>query len=305
MPLPKVRMFGDWDDPPERLLERLKSQTVEFDHNVYDGVEFVTDDSYDVAIVFNYLQQDQRLLTPPERSFGLVLEPPEISDWMHPLRLRKWSHGLIGDYYSFANISGYKYAPCLGFATAKPWVLGYSPSEKDDICSETSRNRACMIASNKVYTPYHQKRRAILDALLATDWNIDFYGRGMEKNEDGRVKGEIYPMGKAPTLDLYPFCIDFENSPHGVLTDKYFDPILRNTVPITNASCLLEYGVEGSYEYVDFSESVDSILERIEDILGVVDVSCYDEPLMEARRELLQGRMSLANWIVERVRCVS
>lgn len=293
----RVRMFGDWDDKSQALIDRLIAQTPDMIGNCYKDVEFVADGTYEYAIVFNYPTTDL-IHTPPERTIGLVLEPPEISDWMHTQAVKDRGHRMVGRYFSFADVPEYEYAPCLGFTTTGPWILGELPSEKNDDL------RAVMVASTKTYTPYHLKRRQILDALLAEKAlkEMAFYGRGMEKcPTDFRVKGEMLPMQKHIVIEKYAFCIDFENSPLGVVTDKFFDPILRNTIPITNAKALLEYGTPGSFEYVDFDDSVDAIVKQIKEIISQRDLTCYDKPLLAARRQILQGDMCLAKWITERV----
>lgn len=300
----RVKMFNDWEDPPQVLLDRLKAQTPEInDDNTYGDIEFVVDNTYDYAMVFNYPKHE--LITPPERTIGLILEPPEICEWMHPTDVRERGHRAVGRYFSFAKVPEYEWAPCIGFATTKPWILGLLPSEKlKDVITRTSsaERNVVMIASNKTYTPYHLKRRELLEAMMNSKIDVDFYGRGMHKNPvDFRVKGEILPQNKHIVIEKYPFCIDFENSPLGVLTDKFFDPVLRGTIPITNASVLLDHGVKGSYEYIDFELPTSQIIQRIREIISQKDLTCYDAPILAARKEILQGRMCLAKWIEEKV----
>jgi len=288
--MPRVRMFCDWDNTSTELIERLVAQTSGMHGHSLGGYDFVDDDTYDHAVLFNYPQVN--LHTAPNMNIGLVLEPPEISSWMHPGPMRSAAMAQASRYFSFAKEKGMAWAPGLGFATV-PHNYHYSdPSAKG--------NKACMIVSNKLMTDYHAKRQQIFHALLDSDLPIDFYGRGMESSDDPRVKGEIAPMAKAYILSSYSFCIDFENSPHGALTDKFFDPIICGTVPVTNATMLRRHGIKGSYELVDFKLTNSTIKDKIGSILAK-DITQYDGPVAKARSELMLGSWCLARWITGRL----
>lgn len=288
--MPKVRMFCDWDNTSLELIDRLLAQTSGMHGHFLGGYEFVDDNTYDHAVLFNYPQV--KLNTSPNMNIGLVLEPPEISSWMHSEPIRQAARVQVSRYFSFAKEKGIAWAPGLGFATV-PHNYHYSdPSSK--------KNKACMIVSNKLMTDYHAKRQQIFHALLDSDLPINFYGRGMAKSDDPRVIGEIAPMAKAYILSSYNFCIDFENSPHGVLTDKFFDPIMCGTVPITNATMLKRHGIKDSYELIDFKQANSTIVNKIESILNK-EVSRYDGPVARARSEIMFGSWCLARWITNRL----
>lgn len=288
--MPRVRMFCDWDNTSEELIDRLKAQTAGMHGNSLAGYDFVADDNYDHAVLFNYPAASVH--TEAKKNIGLVLEPPEISSWMHPEPVRNHAKLLASRYYSFAKEKGLNWAPGLGFATV-PHNYQYSkPSDKS--------NKACMIVSNKLMTDFHAKRQQVFHELLESDLPIDFYGRGMSQSDDPRVKGEIAPMAKAYILSSYSFCIDFENSPHGALTDKFFDPIICGTVPITNATMLRRHGIKGSYELVDFKLTNSNIKTKIASILEN-DITQYDGPVAKARSELMLGSWCLARWITNRL----
>lgn len=288
--MPRVRMFCDWDNTSAQLIDRLAAQTSGMHGNSLGGYEFVDDDTYDHAVLFNYPQVSLR--SAPNMNIGLVLEPPEISSWMHPEHMRQNAMAQASRYFSFAKEKSIAWAPGLGFATV-PHDYPYSaPSEK--------KNKACMIVSNKLMTDYHVKRHQIFQTLLESDLPIDFYGRGMEIGSDPRIMGEIAPMAKAYVLSSYSFCIDFENSPHGALTDKFFDPIICGTVPITNATMLRRHGIKGSYELVDFKLVNSTIKDKIATILDK-DITQYDGPVAKARSELMLGSQCLARWITSRL----
>lgn len=259
----RVRMFCDWDNDSRQLIERLRSQTGLIGDR-YRDILFVDDDDYDVAIGFNYVQANKM-------KARLILEPPEI----YPPRIID-----DVDTYSFVDTGGvHKTIYGLGFATAP---LGEYPRWAD------RPKYMMMICSNKTYTPYHLKRLDVRHALIEIGLKIDFYGRGM-----GR---EIPSMSKHTVLPQYKFCIDFENSVNAV-TDKYFDPIICGTVPISNA-LFIKHVMPSSLEYVDFELNYNQIVNRIVDIYNNPD-DFYN--LGHAQYEFLQGRLCLAKWIYERV----
>lgn len=259
----RVRMFCDWDNDSRQLIERLKTQTFEFVGDIYRDIMF-TDGDYDVAIGFNYVQADRM-------KARLVLEPPEI-----------YVPQEVDDVptYSFVETGLHQTAYGLGFATAP----------RMEYPSRNNRpHYMMMICSNKTYTPFHHKRLEVREALMRSSMKIDFYGRGMGT--------PIPPMSKHKVLPQYNFCIDFENSINAV-TDKYFDPVICNTIPITNSPILAELAPM-SCEIVDFNGSVSDIVDQIQEIYDSQSTLKY--MISIGRTEIYAGKMSLAKWIYERV----
>ncbi len=272
----KVRMFCDWDNTSQELIDRLKAQTVRFDGDTYRDIEFTAGDDYDFAIVFNYPEDDYGV--PQANIICLVLEPPEI----YPIATPKGFK-----IYSFAN-DAHEPAYGIGFATV-PADQTYS----------YERKKLAMICSNKVLTEYHLKRQEIFRALLDSDIDMDFYGRGMG-GSDPRIKGQIAPMGKHYVLPKYDFVIDFENSPRNVVTDKFFDPILCGTVPVTNSKWLNQNYAK-SCVYLDFELPTDQIVTKIRTIVDEYKADDYFPGLKKAQRAITSGEMSLADWICDRI----
>lgn len=270
----KVRMFCDWDNSSRDLIERLKQQTVGFEGDVYYDIEFVDDDSYDFAVIFNHPKHN--LKVPPDQAVCLILEPPEI---YHPQT--------FSDYkvYCFVDDGINDTALGLGFATAP---IGQYTKLED------RPHRMMMICSDKLFTKYHHIRRSVLEALLKTDLDIHFYGRNID-GSDPRIKGTIAPFGKHMVLPQYQYCIDFENFPNAI-TDKYYDPIICGTIPITN-SWATHALASNSVELVDFDWSIDKIIEEIQRIKEEGDPT--NMQIVRAQHEITQGNMCLAKWIRE------
>ena len=281
-------MFCDWDNDSAQLIDRLKKQTDDFVGLDYKGMNFVTGDEYDHAICFNFPVYD--LTSPAKNNVALILEPPELLGSMfREASKRKYDN--VRQIYSFAAD---KFEPAYGIGFATVEDIPYPKLLKKP-------KKICMIASNKLMTPYHQKRQQIMRALLETDLPIDFYGRGLE-GDDKRIKGEIASMRKYEILAQYKMCIDFENSPHCAVTDKFFDPVLCNTIPISNAAVLHTLVDQDAFFYINFDYSIDDIVEEIADICDFEPDVDNEIALWHTRKEIRSGSMSLAEWIFERVK---
>lgn len=284
----RVRMFCDWDNDPESLRDRLIEQTDDFHGYDYKNLNFVIDDSYTHAICFNFPTYE--LVSPAQNNVALILEPPELVKSMFSAQ-HKAKYTNVRKIYSFAA-DVYEEAFGIGFATVKD-------QEYPKLLEKPKK--ICMITSNKLMTPWHKKRQQVRDALLETDLEIDFYGRGLTGN-DPRIKGEIPPMRKHEILSQYQLCIDFENSPHCAVTDKFFDPVLCNTMPVSNAAILHSLVDQDSFFYVNFDYSINDIIDDIADICEFEPGFDNEIALWQARKEIRSGSLSLAEWIYERVK---
>jgi hypothetical protein len=290
----RVRLFSDWEDS-YTLTWRLAHQTTGMSfcggsatkvYATFKDIEFVWDESYTHAVVFNFPTMD--LKSPKNNNVALLLEPPEIIDTMFAdLKSRQYDN--VREIFSFVPDRGYSAAPGLGYATASGHQKYPSLLDK--------RKKLCMIVSDKLMTPWHQRRQSIKEALLASKIDMDFYGRNL-KGKDSRIKGEIPSMCKADVIQDYEFVMDLENS-HGAVTDKYFDPILCNSIPVTNAK-ILDLLAPSSFVYIDFNKTNDQI---VADVAAILDKKplYWVEPVAVAKNEIMNGSMSLAHWIWDQV----
>lgn len=285
----RVRLFSDWADS-ETLANHVVGRSVSFNANWYQfgEAEFVWGDEYDYAVVFNFAIDQLPTTFPYDRTIGLILEPVEILDVMYQ-GWRGFDPSPYAAYYSFTPLEGYRTALGIGLPQGSPFP---EPPAWGD------RKLACMIASNKVYTPFQVHRRKVMAALLSTDIEIDFYGRGMPALDDERVKGEIAPGGKDPILDQYKYVIDFENSPYA-LTDKFFDPVLRGAVPITNSLAVGDLGLRNGCHWVKFDKNPVDIAKTV---AWFLKPHMGDKPSSELQFEVASGKLCLANWIDQKIR---
>lgn len=289
----RVRMFCDWDDDAaamyRKMLQRTDGMTANF---TYKDMQFVTDDSYDVAIIFNFPVHE--LVVPPNKAIAILMEPPEIVDVLYSGN-KGVQYNNVSAIYSFAKDPNLTTEPAYGIGFTTVLDLPYKELMQKP-------KKMCMIVSNKLMTPFHHRRHEILRALLDTNLDIDFYGRNMMTGSDPRMKGTIAPMRKWEVLNEYQFCIDFENSPYGAITDKFFDPVLCNTVPISNADILLEVAPKGCFEHLPFEWDTSRMVHRVKEILEQPDISHYVEPLKLAKQAIRSGNMSTVEWVYQKAK---
>ena len=100
-----------------------------------------------------------------------------------------------------------------------------------------NRKKLCLIVSSisrpnnpKWKTHNYQRRHNFVKRLLNSDLEFDFYGRGWNIS-DPRYKGSI--DNKHETLRNYEYSIAIENvCENNYVSEKFFDCILNNTVPL-------------------------------------------------------------------------
>jgi hypothetical protein len=284
----KVRLFSDWADS-KTLAEHVYGRSVSLNARrfAFGDVQFEWGEDYDYAVVFNFAIDQVRRDLPADRIIGLVLEPQEILDVMYQ-GWQGFDTTLAGSYYCFTPLDGYLTALGIGLPQGSPFP---NPPAWHD------RKLACMIASNKTYTPNQVLRRSVMAYLMNTDLEIDFYGRGMPALDDERVKGEIPSGEKDAVLDQYKYVIDFENT-DWALTDKFFDPVLRGAVPITNSLVPGELGIGDGHHWVSFKKDPQDIARTVSWFLKP---GMGREPSDRLQSEVQSGRLCLANWIDEKV----
>lgn len=287
-----VGLYCGWDEQFPDLLSRLRRATPNLYGHTYKTLRFVPPECpHTHALVLNAVSA---LQCPLENTWVVVFEPPEILGDNHP-----WldsNHPQNGAHiYSFCEGSQHPVAPALGLVQARIAPPTLTPSVKP--------LRMSMICSDKTVTPYQVKRRDVLRALLDTDIRIMFYGRNMLQTNDERMQGELPVQDKDMGLRPYVFCIDFENSPRDVLTDKFLDPLLNATVPVTNSPAALKYFPANSYEFIDFNMSVERIVAKIVELYAQPrsHLAKYDAPILQARDLITYGEYNLCEWLYRQI----
>ncbi len=284
-----VGIYCAWDESFDRLTYRMSLSTPGLRQNQYKSIRYVTpDEPHEYALVFNASEKPVKCL--PQNTYVILFEPVEIlgedNPWLNPEK-----HPQSGaNIFSFCGGTQYPTAYGLHLVQSSIAPDGVLPSNKEKLCS--------MICSDKTQTPYHRKRREVLEVLLDTDLPIDFYGRNMRSSVDPRVKGSLEHYLKNAALLPYRYVIDFENSHRDVITDKFIDPILNASIPITNSTAAHIFP-PGSYRCVDFADSVIQIVLTISKILE--RDMFIDEQTLKARELLTTGPMNISEWLYRKI----
>jgi hypothetical protein len=285
--LHRARMFYE-SAPSSELHENLERQTPGMANGRYKNVEFVTDGSYQFAIFINAASP---VHTPSWRNACFLMEPPD--------KFRPRPHPSIGTLFTFNAADSETFGtrcrvrPMLSFLHTPP-ILDRAPppSAKSKLMS--------MVVSGKTDLPYQAKRLELAIALIKAGLPIDFFGRDFPPDSrDPRIKGPFPGLGKTIALRDYAFSIACENSPFpGYLTEKLFDCIANNCIPITNNPSAGDYLPPGSFIALDFRASIPELVGRIADLVAHPPAP-DDGALLAVKRELLNGTWSLAEAIVD------
>ena len=287
----KVRLFSNFGDSPE-LLRLLARQTPELNHDKYKSLQFVNDHKYEAAVCFNW--PVEKLRTPTNKNIGFLMEPPELEN----LDLSKLKQ--IGVYYTPV----FEHGKLLGsrFRHTVMKMLLHTPPIQNNNGPSQKQIRMSMIVSSKAQTPFQIKRVAIYRALLATSLPIEFYGRDLMRGSDARIKGSLPSLDKQGGLVRYAMSLAFENSQcPECISEKLYDCLISNCIPITNAPGVSKYLIPNSYAYLDFAQSVEKIVEQITRLHSMTQqqIAGFDSPVAAMKKEVLGGSLSLAEAIYQ------
>jgi teichuronic acid biosynthesis glycosyltransferase TuaG len=281
----RIRIFCSFGDSSqckgiyERLCQTDKMPNYGPDKDIY----ITNDEDYTHAMILNLAMPPLNI--PKENVIGFAFEPtPFIAS------------GLTQEFISYAqkHVGRYYIGDASGLPA--PFVTGYcyqwhvtppeNPVWKDRLMS--------IMVSDKMEAPGHQYRHTLVKAILASDLNIDIYGRGcrvyttMGNGLDGRLKGVF--TDDEP-YEHYHFHICIENfSLPDYTSEKYTNTVLWGTTPIY-------WGAKNAVfpeQTVRLSGNIDQDMALIRDILH--------RPAQYKRefdQEKVRGRLSLLKHLDE------
>lgn len=300
----RVCFFSNFGDcgPLVSLLER---QTPGFVNRQFRELQIVdADQNYDYAVVFNWAWSNGspvKLKTPPERTLGYLMEPPEIES----LNLDRIAG--IGHYYSpipaHRNLLGNRFHHTVMRMFLHTPIHGdntYVPSKKP--------RKMSMIVSAKVITPYQQKRYDLCLQLMRSPLPIDFYGRDLVPGRDKRIKGPLPSVDKRKGLEDYSMSLAFENTCYPeCISEKLYDCAVNNCIPITNAPGAAKYLPANSYIFLDFNKPTAELVSQVGHLCRISqqEITKFDKPLMEAKQSILTGKLSLMEAIYNNITSLS
>ena len=243
----QVHVFTD--APEAVFIKQFPGATPEI-----EGVRFtfgpMVPDAIDVLIVFNRASYTLSTRLPVARTAFIAAEPEAIHPYSaryldqfgivvsatdKPLSTRQWK--TVPHWYWFAGID-----------FSKPWELEYMKGHDAFSALEIpeKRDKISVVTSNKVFTDYHRKRVAFLDAIIdKIPDHLEIFGRGYRSVDD-----------KAEALLPCKYHIALENS-HGddTWTEKLADPLLCWAFPFYAGCTNVEaYFPNDSFAYLDLNE---------------------------------------------------
>jgi len=224
----KIKFFSNYEQS-KNLLHRFK-------HNYQienDPFEYTLGEDYDYAVVYNRTDDVVRV----DALTITVIQEPSWNE-AHDVKtyLKNSDYILIHDPELFERTHQLKLG---GHVIESPAYLFYHDHVDHSFFdgAETfkkSRKLSMIVSSLYRSRANYRKRIGVLEQILASDLDIDIFGRGLDI-PDPRNKGEL--RYKHNGLLPYEYSIAIENSNEkNYVTEKFVDCALCSTIPIYNGA---------------------------------------------------------------------
>lgn len=299
----KIRIFCWWthDQPSVSIIGRVLAQLKLNDHH-FENFEFVTDDSYEWAVVFGKLG-DNILKTDKQHTIFFGMEPTwshnidrhavDYSDWVFVQNRNIFDHDnekvIEGPNYMLYGGGG---DPEWGLDQIKLWDL--TKTQNISMVVSNSPDNMWWVPADAPHI--YRKRMNVANLIIENDLPVDVYGK--QWSAGGRCKGQA--DNKRIALQSYRFSIGLENtSEKFYTTEKFTDNLLTNTIPIY-------FGSPNIFEYYDtrgFIQLSDlDDLEAVKRTILEVDanaVELYEQmlPFCINNREIFLTKFNILNKI--------
>ncbi len=267
----KIWAISNWEEiyDDHNVVTRLKRNWP-----IEDCFEF-DEQNYEYLLVLGGFRHDTiKYFKDKEKTIGFVLEPEWNENWQRDLD-RYCKFVVAQDKNMFPNGSVIEHASFM-LTQSTDSHLFYTES------NFPKSRRMSFVTSNYNHKFNYFKRHDLFMALLNTGLDIDFYGRNWNVN-DPRYKGS--PYNKSEGIINYEYSIAIENSCYkNYLTEKFFDLIVCNTVPIYYG-CLNVKQIypENSFIELDFDGPIQKTVEQITKIYYLDDYTKRLEHVLEAK----------------------
>jgi hypothetical protein len=231
----KIRLFAWWTCS-HTITERFKKQFIG-SYFSDPNITFVTDDTYDYAIVFGYTKEN--LKTDKKHTIYFFMEPHWSQNWDREAykkssRVYCTSKELFGCYDEFIEHRSFMFYGGHGDEYFElDNILNYKNTDKPKKTSfvVTYRSTSPLDGTNK--NNIYDKRVLLAEEILKRFPDVDVYGFLWEYSNYTYpgLKGTIYT--KYLALNEYQFSIGIENSREkNYVTEKLYDSLLFNVVPV-------------------------------------------------------------------------
>lgn len=220
----KIKLFANYHST-ELLLKRFLAN-----YDVYDNdLVFTKEEDYDFAVVFNKTEEKIKSNT---KIITVIQEPSWSKIHENNSFLTVSDYLLVHDQQLFENVHHLKLG---GKVLESPSYMFYHdpvPRSFYDQAEATPKTKkiSIIVSSLRMETGNYGKRLRLLRKIIASDLDIDIYGRGLNI-PDTRFKGKL--EYKHAGLLPYEYSIALENSNEkNYITEKFVDCALCNTIPI-------------------------------------------------------------------------
>tara|TARA_R110000824_G_scaffold73866_5_gene188002 strand:+ start:10964 stop:11842 length:879 start_codon:yes stop_codon:yes gene_type:complete len=237
--------------------------------------ELSKDDHEYLIVLGGFRGNDMSVYKDKEKTIGFLLEPRWSANWQRDLdKYCKYVVAQEADMFEGDNIIEY---PLFMLTQSTDWHHFYLNSNFPKF------RRMSIVISNYGGKPLERERLELFKALLATDLDIDFYGRNWNVN-DSRYKGA--PYNKSDALVNYEYSIAIENCRQkNYLTEKFFDLTACNTVPLYyGCPNVADIYPAQSFIELDFSGPIEKTVEQVREIYEKDDYSARLPHVLEAKQ---------------------
>lgn len=284
----KLKFSSFWASPKENNERVIRNWG-----SLPECFELSSSEDYDYLIVLTHSPEMEN--SPPEKNIAFCMEPswsPNVVPWRDKLiekckyiitndeelewEGRKGKRVVYGYNFMFHHDSRKNHE--TNFQTG-PSVEQYLSEDTlpEGVDNEDYPLKACYINTNHGIpnlgypTGTHPRWETLYDVrdklftdILESDLPIDLYGNNWN-TKDPRYKGS--PYLKREAIKGYKYCIAIENSRSNLyISEKFFDPILNNTVPIYYGCKTINQAYDPE-SYVEFNPQKDSAIEQLRYII--------------------------------------
>lgn len=220
----KVKFFANYDRS-ENLLKRFRAN-----YNVFDqDLTFTTLNDYDYAVVFN--TTNEKIIS-KAKVITVIQEPSWSPIHKHNQFLINSDYLIVHDQHLFEDLYQIKLGKkvlelpsYMFYHDHVDWSFFFPPEEV-----KKTKKLSMIVSSLHMDIGNYGKRLRLLRKILASDLDIDIYGKGF-RIPDPRYKGQL--EFKHTGLLPYEYSIAIENSnERNYITEKFVDCALCDTIPI-------------------------------------------------------------------------
>lgn len=219
-----IKFFSNYDSS-KNLLKRFLAN-----YSVWDDLlAFTIAEDYDFAVVFNSTLE---FILPNAKIITIIQEPSWSYIYRHTRFLTDSDYLIIHDPELFEKIHDIKLG---GIVIESPAYLFYHDRVDKTFfhyagSTKKIKKLSMIIGHQNKSAGIYRQRFDLVNKILASDLDIDIYGRRLTIN-DPRFKGHL--DYKFTGLLPYEYSIAVENTEEkNYITEKFVDCVLCNTIPI-------------------------------------------------------------------------